>query len=186
MRWERLTPIKPLDALTGVQVSGDWIERIFNLTASQELSYCFQLSDFLQDVHVRLDGSTHPYADPIIEEVSVLSEKIGYTHPSCAGLIHGDLHPDNLMNTTKGLRIIDWESSCCGPLEWDAAQNLRYTPRGYVPGRIEWWKSRGVDLELLFPYRRVRSMSSLSHMIAVGIKPTMYYTTLSFLGWEEK
>ncbi len=35
--------------------------------------------------------------------------------------LHGDAHPGNLMNTTRGLLWTDWEDTFLGPLEWDLA-----------------------------------------------------------------
>jgi hypothetical protein len=35
--------------------------------------------------------------------------------------LHGDAHPGNLMNTTRGLLWTDWEDTFSGPIEWDVA-----------------------------------------------------------------
>lgn len=35
--------------------------------------------------------------------------------------LHGDAHPGNLMNTTRGLLWTDWEDTFLGPVEWDLA-----------------------------------------------------------------
>ncbi len=35
--------------------------------------------------------------------------------------LHGDAHPGNLMNTTRGLLWTDWEDTFRGPVEWDLA-----------------------------------------------------------------
>jgi hypothetical protein len=35
--------------------------------------------------------------------------------------LHGDAHLGNLMNTTDGLLLADWEDAFRGPLEWDLA-----------------------------------------------------------------
>jgi hypothetical protein len=37
------------------------------------------------------------------------------------GPLHGEPHLDNLLVTTKGVRWIDLEAVCVGPLEWDVA-----------------------------------------------------------------
>ena len=35
--------------------------------------------------------------------------------------LHGDAHPGNLLNTTRGLLWTDWEDTFQGPVEWDLA-----------------------------------------------------------------
>ena len=35
--------------------------------------------------------------------------------------LHGDAHMGNLMNTTRGLLLTDWEDAFSGPVEWDVA-----------------------------------------------------------------
>ncbi|HEY8961019.1 MAG TPA: aminoglycoside phosphotransferase family protein [Luteolibacter sp.] len=35
--------------------------------------------------------------------------------------LHGDAHLGNLMNTTRGLLLTDWEDTFDGPVEWDLA-----------------------------------------------------------------
>lgn len=35
--------------------------------------------------------------------------------------LHGDAHPGNLLNTTRGLLWTDWEDTFRGPVEWDLA-----------------------------------------------------------------
>jgi len=35
--------------------------------------------------------------------------------------LHGDAHPGNLMQTTRGLLWTDWEDTFSGPVEWDLA-----------------------------------------------------------------
>jgi hypothetical protein len=36
-------------------------------------------------------------------------------------LLHGEPHPGNVLNTTRGLRLIDLETCCRGPVEFDLA-----------------------------------------------------------------
>src|SRR5213079_3370675 len=54
-------------------------------------------------------------------------------------LLHGEPHPGNVLNTENGLRFIDLETCCRGPVEFDAA---------HVPANvIEYYAN--VDDELL-------------------------------------
>ncbi|MEI6713340.1 MAG: phosphotransferase [Verrucomicrobiota bacterium] len=38
--------------------------------------------------------------------------------------LHGDAHMGNLLNTTRGLLLTDWEDTFSGPVEWDLASLL--------------------------------------------------------------
>lgn len=35
--------------------------------------------------------------------------------------LHGEPHPWNLLDTNRGVRFIDFENTCVGPLEYDLA-----------------------------------------------------------------
>lgn len=61
--------------------------------------------------------------------------------------LHGEPHDGNRILTADGLRWIDFESCCTGPLEWD----LAFQP----PGVAE--RFTGVDDELLLLLRRLNS-----------------------------
>lgn len=52
--------------------------------------------------------------DRITDSLSILS-----TLP--AQPLHGDAHMGNLINTTRGLLLTDWEDTFSGPIEWDVA-----------------------------------------------------------------
>lgn len=38
--------------------------------------------------------------------------------------LHGDAHPGNLMKTTRGVLLTDWEDTFSGPVEWDLASMI--------------------------------------------------------------
>ncbi len=38
--------------------------------------------------------------------------------------LHGDAHPGNALNTTRGLLWTDWEDAFSGPVEWDVASAI--------------------------------------------------------------
>lgn len=50
------------------------------------------------------------------------------------GVIHGDAHDRNAVRDSRGaVRLIDFESFCCGPREWDiGVLALRYRPFGWI------------------------------------------------------
>lgn len=62
--------------------------------------------------------------------------------------IHGDPHPANVMATAAGPILIDFESACTGPREWD----LSAMPPGVAKGMV------GIDPDLLHVLRLLRSV----------------------------
>jgi hypothetical protein len=60
-------------------------------------------------------------------------------------LLHGEPHPGNVLNTNRGLRFIDLETCCRGPVEFDLA---------HVPVDVTAWYA-GADQELLTDCRRL-------------------------------
>ena len=49
-------------------------------------------------------------------------------------ICHGDVHPDNVVMTTDGPVLLDWDTMCLGPPGWDHAMLLRL-PRWGWPAR---------------------------------------------------
>lgn len=65
--------------------------------------------------HVAFPAATQKLLqDHLATSVDVLER---YPHQA----LHGDAHPGNLMNTTRGLLWTDWEDTFAGPVEWDLA-----------------------------------------------------------------
>lgn len=77
--------------------------------------------------------------DRLLSEVDV--------HAFVEQRLHGEPHDGNLLATPSGLRWIDLEAACVGPLEWD----LAFLPGEAVAGFPE------ADLELL---SRLRTLNS--------------------------
>lgn len=48
-------------------------------------------------------------------------------------LLHGEPHPGNVLSTPAGLRFVDWETCCRGPVELDVAHALEEVAQHY-PG----------------------------------------------------
>ncbi|MEU6712105.1 phosphotransferase [Nonomuraea sp. NPDC046802] len=63
--------------------------------------------------------------------------------------LHGDAHPGNLIATRDGLKWIDFEDACLGPVEWDLASMMDagVTTRHHRP-----------DPEVLQRCRRLRTL----------------------------
>lgn len=183
--WEKKTASYGLDLYGGSLVAQEWIEKLWALPAPEwttELS----LDSFLHATHVRLDGVGHPLVEPLVEALTELSKSPYYYAPNPAGLLHGDLHNGNLMATAEGVILIDWESACLGPKEWDAAQNLRYADPAHRQEFRDFWLAKDeISEEALDFYYRLRSLTSMTHFIASGLRPRYYYDTLALMGWEE-
>lgn len=162
----------------------DWILFLHKIPAPPGAPQ-FQLGDFLHAIHVRLDGTEHPYRERIISRVEELSTREPYRHPHNDGFLHGDLHPGNLLRCKDGsTRLIDWELSCVGPMSWDAAQNVRFTPEAKREAQREWWLSQeGVTAEELDLYIEVRTLSMVAHLIAAKTDGAHYRNGLELLGW---
>lgn len=51
---------------------------------------------------------------------------------------HGDVHPGNVLQTTDGPVLLDWDLVCLGPAAWDHAPLMTWTGRwGGEPGLYE-------------------------------------------------
>ncbi len=64
---------------------------------------------------LRWAGSVLP--EPIVQGMRVLLERL----PPGDGLCHGDLHPDNVIVTEQGPRVIDWIGAVRAPAAFDLA-----------------------------------------------------------------
>lgn len=71
--------------------------------------------------------------------------------------LHGDAHTGNLLPTPEGLRWIDFEDACAGPVEWDlASATLQPAAAAAYPGALD--AARLADCRDL---RRLQTWSSL-------------------------
>lgn len=66
--------------------------------------------------------------------------------------LHGDAHMGNLMNTTRGLLLTDWEDTFHGPVEWDLASiiwNARVLENDHTTadGILEAYRSAGGNID---------------------------------------
>ena len=46
---------------------------------------------------------------------------------------HGDVHPGNVMMTSDGVTLLDWDMLCAGPPAWDHAMLMRLDRWGWPP-----------------------------------------------------
>jgi len=68
-----------------------------------------QVARTLADLHLRLRA------------IPVDGLQLGVVGEPVEALVHGDLHPGNVIVTATGPVVIDWESAGVGPLDTDAA-----------------------------------------------------------------
>lgn len=87
----------------------------------------FDLGFFTDRIMDRLSGRTDAAANLIRETALGCHEVIAARLPATTwSWIHGDLHLRNVGWGVGGHPVVlDWESHCLGPVEWDAAQILR-------------------------------------------------------------
>ena len=83
--------------------------------------------------------------------------------PDGTAVCHGDLHPDNVLLTGDGPRIIDWEPSGQGCPAADAAWTVLLLRHGGIPPNTPW----GVRLGLVF-LRRIFLTVYLREIIRKG------------------
>jgi Phosphotransferase enzyme family len=57
-------------------------------------------------------------------------------YPAAARPLHGSPHTGNIVVTGAGIRFLDFETACTGPLEWDLAHAGPETALAY-PGRLD-------------------------------------------------
>lgn len=138
----------------------------------------FTLEDFMDAVKKRMQISDSDLVPFLLREAEAVLERFpSYELPS--KFIHGDVHSGNLLVTSGGrIVLVDLESSCEGPMEWDAAQISRYCS---LPGLLELYKkfeSWGLDVESIRYFHHVRNLTSLTHMVASKSLPPMYWKSL--------
>jgi Ser/Thr protein kinase RdoA (MazF antagonist) len=89
--------------------------------------------------------------------------------PQEYGLCHADLHPDNVIMTADGPRIIDWLAAVRAPAALDLARchvtlsDLVYAPEGTDPSR-----PRALNAAVQSEYARLAGVSLAALTVAVG------------------
>jgi thiamine kinase-like enzyme len=84
--------------------------------------------------------------------------------------LHGDAHMGNLINTSRGLLLTDWEDAFFGPVEWDVASLI--------------WNAKILDGDddtvsaILGAYGQVNSEALQQSMVARAAVITAWYPIL--------
>ena len=79
-----------------------------------------QLAIITESLSILKDRTLFPASDQEMLRWH-LEESLGILNQFPHQPLHGDAHPGNLMNTTRGLLWTDWEDTFSGPAEWDVA-----------------------------------------------------------------
>ena len=88
----------------------------------------------LDDVEAALDPAALAGIEAVLERWS------GWANwdPATAVVCHGDVHPGNVIMTSSGPVVIDWDLLCIAPSGWDHAPLMTWTERwGGEPGIYE-------------------------------------------------
>jgi Phosphotransferase enzyme family len=88
-----------------------------------------------------LEGVAHATADHpeafdgedqawLADEITACDQRwAGMDFALARGLIHGDSHPNNVLNTVRGPLLCDWDHVAMGPREWDLVHSLYFHRR---------------------------------------------------------
>lgn len=114
------------------RLKSDWI------TAQPDWTPVNTIIDYLQQV-----PSARDQVAPVLDQ---LQELPWDTAPRC--LCHIDLNPGNIIQTSRGVRLIDWEYARVGPAEYDLAVLLETWPELDQAMLLKHY-GLPVDLELL-------------------------------------
>lgn len=142
----------------------------------------FDLDFFLTRVHDRLDTHPDPVSRSIVTAADTEATNIRRAlDPTRYVWIHGDLHFKNVHWQVRPEPVLlDWESHCRGPVEWDVAQLFRSIDRDF-PEHMDSEKHQAalivrqiienrldVDWNLVGACGRFRAASSASHLLLHG------------------
>lgn len=141
----------------------------------------FSLDDFMDAVEKRMEVSDSELVPFLKREVEVVLDYLP-DREGTVKFIHGDVHSGNVLVTSSGrVVLVDLESSCEGPVEWDAAQISRYSSIEDLLDLYKLYESWGLDVDLIRYFHHVRNLTSLTHMVASGATPPMYWKSLKEL-----
>ncbi|MEY2400590.1 MAG: hypothetical protein QOJ08_701 [Ilumatobacteraceae bacterium] len=95
----------------------------------------WQFAALMSDVGDQLDGESRAALNAAIERsLPLLDDQRGRAPIVC----HGDVHPGNVVQSSQGPVLLDWDLLCCGPPAWDHAPLMTWSQRwGGEPGIYE-------------------------------------------------
>lgn len=128
------------------QATGQMVRRLHSLPAAEEpdLPCC---GDFAHWRIEELQAEAAPLLDPAaLTGMRACMERAGDWRAAMRAapqvVLHGDLHPGNVVQSVDGPVLLDWDLRCTGPAAWDHGPLLRWGDRwtqawGGGPGSYE-------------------------------------------------
>jgi aminoglycoside phosphotransferase (APT) family kinase protein len=125
------------------------------------------------------------------EQVSIWVARAadGLDTPLGSVALHGDAHPGNLITTTAGCQLADWELACVGPGEWDHGHLLMHIRRGLTdPDRYDAFAAGyGIDIRgstSAEPWIRLHELLATARMAARSLRePALRGEARTRIGW---
>lgn len=126
--------------------TGRMVQRLHSLPTAdeQDLPWC---GDFTHWRIEELLAEAEPQLDPAAAAgMRSCVERAGAWHAQMLAapqvVLHGDLHPGNVVQSADGPVLLDWDLRCVGPAAWDHGPLLRWGQRwtqawGGGPGSYE-------------------------------------------------
>ena len=128
--WERLVPV---EAEPDWRAVGQMVARVHALTVDDlppaypvphgEDFPWWQFDELLADVGELLDPAARRGIEAAIDRHGRWAE--GVDRVVC----HGDVHPGNVVATTSGTVLLDWDLLCLAPAAWDHSAMLTWASR---------------------------------------------------------
>lgn len=172
--WKRITDQVPLSQTRATRLCLEKLEEFAQLDSPEHFTE-FSLDDFVEAVETRLARSDSTFVPFLRGELAAVKDSLPSYDKSRARFIHGDLHIGNLVATSSGrVIVVDLESSCTGPLEWDAAQISR---RSLPEDRKTVWSKLerlGLDCDLVRKYHHIRNLTSASHLLLTKVDQDIF------------
>jgi Ser/Thr protein kinase RdoA (MazF antagonist) len=128
--WERLVPVS---SEPDWRAAGQMVARVHGLTVDDlpraypvpngEDFPWWQFDELLADVGELLDPAARRGIDAAIDRHGRWAD--GAERVVC----HGDVHPGNVVATTSGTVLLDWDLLCLAPAAWDHSAMLTWASR---------------------------------------------------------
>lgn len=146
-----------------------------------------ELAEAFVELHIGLHSSVAPSAPDLVERLAAEIERsklpeearaelVGWLSDAAGepGLCHFDLHPDNVIVTASGWKVIDWVAAATGPRVADFARTLllrgdatdRHTVAFMDHVRAYGTRRRGIGGDDLDTWSRIVAAARLSEGFA--------------------
>jgi aminoglycoside phosphotransferase (APT) family kinase protein len=126
------TMVRGRHALVLSRLRGPTLAEVVGLSKSVE-----PLAEAFVELHIALHPAEVPSAPPLVTRLTEEIERSGLPHRTRSelshfvteagddvGLCHFDFHPDNIIVTDTGWKVIDWVAAATGPTTADFARTI--------------------------------------------------------------